>query len=144
MQVVAEHAPDSAVTLESPLMFWTSDAVSSVFAAGADPPELLPKPGMFGKVSPPLDGVGVTALDPPQAARPLIAPSAMAPTRSDLMVIEFLAVVCQRSLRAEFAADHSGRKSQSTPVTRSGNRLHLGTVEVMTPLPSASSGVLLP
>jgi hypothetical protein len=29
------------------------------------------------------------------------------------MVIEFLAVVCQRSLRAEFAADHSGRNSQA-------------------------------
>jgi hypothetical protein len=114
MQVVAEHAPVSAETLESPLMLWTSEAVSSLLAAGADPPELLPRPGMFGKVSPPLDGVGVVeALDPPQAARPLIAPSATAPTRSDLMVIEFLAVVCQRSLRAEFAADHSGRNSQA-------------------------------
>jgi hypothetical protein len=47
-------------------------------------------------------GVGVElVLDPPQPAIPTIAPMERAPAKSDLMVIEILVVVCQRSLRAE-------------------------------------------
>src|ERR1035441_6085945 len=101
MQVVVEQAPERAVTLESPLMFCTSLALKSEVAAGADLPEPLPSPGMLGRLNPPL-GVGVEpALDPPHPAIPTIAPTEIAPIRSCLMVMRFLAVVCQRSLRAE-------------------------------------------
>src|ERR1022692_4486885 len=104
MHVVVEHAPVRAVTLESPLMVCTSAAVSSVVAAGADPVDPPPRPGMVGKVRPPLDAVGVgvdALLAGPHPAIPMIAPMERAPTRRGLLVIEFLFVVCQRSLRAE-------------------------------------------
>jgi hypothetical protein len=83
-------------------MLCTSAAVKSVVAAGADPFDPVPSPGIPGKVSPPEDGVGVeVVVDPPQPAIPTIAPTETAPTRSDLMVIVFPVVMRQRSLRAE-------------------------------------------
>jgi hypothetical protein len=100
--VVDVQAPASAVTLESPLMLCTCAAVSRVLAAGADPLEPLPSPGIPGIVSPPEDGVGVgVVVDPPQLAIPTIAPTDTAATRSDFMAMGFLVVVRQRSLRAE-------------------------------------------
>jgi len=46
---------------------------------------------MFGKVRPPVDGVGVDALlAPPQPAIAMIAPMERAPIRRGLLVIEFL------------------------------------------------------
>jgi hypothetical protein len=85
-------------------MVWTSDALNSVFAAGADFPVPVFSPGMFGRVRPPVDGVGVEPLDdPPHPAIPTIATAVMAPIRSGLMVIDVLGVMRQRSLRAESA-----------------------------------------
>jgi hypothetical protein len=54
-------------------------------------------------VMPPLDdfGVGVGLDDPPQPTIPIMAPTVTAPARSDFVFIGFLAVVRQRSLRAE-------------------------------------------
>src|SRR5579863_884951 len=106
MQVVEVQAPPSAATAESPLMFCTSVAVSSVPAAATVPPDpfdplppTLPMPGML---MPPVDGVGVVLVDdPPQPAIPIMAPTVTAPARSDVVFIRFLAVVRQRSLRAE-------------------------------------------
>src|SRR5580704_5046717 len=100
MQVVAEHAPVSAVTPASPLMLCTSAAVRSVFAAGADPVDPPPRPGIFGN-SPPDEAVGVGVLAAPQPAIAMIAPIESAPTRRDLLVIEFLAVVSAAPLCAE-------------------------------------------
>jgi hypothetical protein len=82
-------------------MFCTSDAVSRVSAAWPDDPVLIP--GMLGKLNPPADDAVGVALpdDAPQPAIATTAPMETAPTRSLLMVIEFLAVVRQRSLRAE-------------------------------------------
>src|SRR5580704_6764026 len=85
-------------------MLWTSDALSSVFAARADLPFPEPgfSPGMFGRVRPPVDGVGVEPLDdPPHPAIPMMAPAVTAPIRRCLMVIDVLGVMRQRSLRAE-------------------------------------------
>src|SRR6202051_3686042 len=76
-QVVAVQAPPSAVTFGSPLMLCTLATVNSVFAAGADPLEPEPSPGIPGMVKPPPvgDGVGVEMLaDPPQPAIPRNAP----------------------------------------------------------------------
>src|SRR5580658_1222430 len=104
MHVVALQAPPSAATAGSPLMFCTSAAVSSVPAADVVPlppvPPMFPRPGIL---MPPDDfGVGVALLDdPPQPAMPIMAPTVTAPARSDLVFIGFLAVVRQRSLRAE-------------------------------------------
>jgi hypothetical protein len=73
-----------------------------VFASGAGFPELVVNPGMFGKLKPPFDAVGVEPLlEPPHPAIPAIAPTERAPIRSCFTVIEVLAVVRQRSLRAE-------------------------------------------
>src|ERR1035437_8889637 len=142
MQVVAVHAPETAATLASPLMLWTSDALSSVFTAGAGLPELVVNPGMLGKVRPPVEGVGVEPLEPPHPAIPAMAPTERAPMRSCFIVIEILAVVCQRSLRAESPQMIAVAKSQSIRVTKSGKRLHLDTVEAMTFAPGACPGRL--
>ena len=115
--MVDEQAPERALTLGSPLMVWTSEALNSVFAAGADFPVPVFSPGMFGRVRPPVDGVGVEPLDdpphpaasmascrvcnPPHPAIPTIAPAVTAPIRRCLMVIDVLGVMRQRSLRAE-------------------------------------------
>src|ERR1039457_2831414 len=105
MHVEALHAPDTAATLASPLMFCTSEALRSVFASGAGFPELVVNPGMLGKLKPPFDAVGVEPLlEPPHPAIPAMAPTERAPIRSCftvIEVIEVLAVVRQRSLRAE-------------------------------------------
>ena len=61
---------------------------------------MFPMPGI---VIPPDDvGVGVVVPDdPPQPAIATMAPMDTAPTRSVVVFIDFLAVVRQRSLRAE-------------------------------------------
>src|SRR5580698_1558779 len=104
MHVVELHAPLSAATAGSPLMFCTSEAVSSVPAAAVDPLDPLPMLPIPGMLIPPLEELGVGVVledDPPQPAIPMIAPMDKAPTRSELVFIGFLAVVRQRSLRAE-------------------------------------------
>src|SRR5579862_4656923 len=71
-------------------MLCTCAAVNSVVAAGADPLDPVPRPGIPGMVRPPEDGVGVGAVDdPPHPAIPRIAPTVTAPTQSDLVVISF-------------------------------------------------------
>src|SRR4029077_3170440 len=82
-------------------MVWTSDAFNNVFAAGADLPVPVFSPGMFGRVRPPVDGVGVEPLDdPPHPAIPTTAPAVTTTIRSGLMLIDVLGVIRQRSLRA--------------------------------------------
>src|SRR5579862_9560941 len=104
MHVVKHPSPVSSATAGSPLMVCTSDAVSNVPAATVapfppvDPVPTLPRPGMVM----PVDlGVGVGLDDPPQPAMHTMAPMDTVPTTSDLVFIEFLAAVRQRSLRAE-------------------------------------------
>ncbi len=83
-------------------MLCTSAAVNSVLAAGTDPFEPEPNPGMLGRVRPPVDGVGVgLPVDPPQPAIARMPPIDMPVTRSHLMGIGYPVVVRQRSLRAE-------------------------------------------
>ena len=87
--MVAEQAPARAATLESPLMFCTSAALSSVPAAGADPLEPVPSPGIVGKVRPPVDEVGVgveLVLDPPQPAIPTIETTVLGRAESPQMI----------------------------------------------------------
>jgi hypothetical protein len=103
MQLIAVHVPERAATFESPLMVCTSDAVRRVFAAGAEPVVPLPSPGIFGKLRPPDEGVGVgPVVEPPQAAIPAIAPRESAPSRSRWLVIDFL-VSCVGARSAESA-----------------------------------------
>jgi hypothetical protein len=126
MHVVPLQAPLSAATEGSPLMVCTSDAVRSVLAGAVVTPEppMLPMPGM---VIPPDDfGVGVVLLDdPPQPAIPTMAPMDNAPTRSDLVFIEFLAVVRQRSLRAESPQMITAEKPRPTALPNRKNHFTL-------------------
>jgi hypothetical protein len=101
-------------------MLCTFVAVNSVFAAGADPLEPVPSPGIPGIVKPPPvgDGVGVEVLgDPPQPAIPRTAPTDAAATRSDLMVMGFPVVIRQRSLRAESPPDDIAAAMANRPTS---------------------------
>jgi hypothetical protein len=99
---------------------------------------------MLGMVNPPNpDGVGVVFDDElPHPASAATAPMETAPKMSGLKVMEVLVVVRQRSLRAE-SPDDIPTPVKSAPVTKSGKRVHLGTVELMTFATLACSGVLV-